>query len=117
MKKPIRNFLFFVIAASVTSFSSLPVFALNQENNGQTLSGIAKETVPACLDKKDYEEIFKLMFVEKDYDAASEMTSFGKCVLIKKNEKLIIKDVGFENIKVRRKGSSKTYWTSKMFVE
>lgn len=112
-----KQTLLFLTTLIFLSVESDSAFALQKENDGQTLTGKVKATIPACQDKKDYEQIFKLMFVEKDYDAASEMTEFGKCILIGKNEKVTVQDVGLENIKVRKKGSSKTYWTSRTFIE
>lgn len=111
-----KTLIFLTTFFFLLTFSKLS-FALQKENDGQTLVGIAKATIPACQDQRDYEQIFRFMFVEKDYDAASEMTEFGKCILIKKNEKLTTQDVGLGNIKIRRKGSSKTYWTSRTFIE
>jgi len=52
-----------------------------------------------------------------DYDAASEMTSFGRFILIDENKKVVVQNVGLENIQIRIKGSSKNYWTSRAFIE
>lgn len=92
-------------------------FALQKENDGQSLSGIIKGPMVACIDKKDYDQVFRFMFIEKDYDAASELTQFGRCVLLGDREKVTVQDVGFSKIQIRRRGSAKLYWISREFVE
>ena len=80
---------------------------------------MAVDTVFACQEEKDFEEVFRIAFIEKDIKAASEMPEFGngKCTLIKKNENVIIRGRSYLNVKVRIRGNSKTYWTSKHFIK
>jgi hypothetical protein len=112
-----KKIIILVVSGVILFLTASFSFAMQEENNGQTLVGKAKATIPACQDKKDYEQMFKFMFIEKDYDAASEMTSFGRCILIDENKKVVVQNVGLENIQIRIKGSSKNYWTSRAFIE